>query len=128
MVSEEDCKATSGMEPSTSILKNVHASSMVGMKVAGKFLLNHVTAEGQIHANNDLGRGHESLVMGRHSSNQQSERNWGAFHLLPHELQQSMICFGKQQASIERKWFDNASKAQKEVRSKKEEIALQKKT
>mmetsp|Transcript_9817 Transcript_9817/g.20905 ORF Transcript_9817/g.20905 Transcript_9817/m.20905 type:complete len:211 (-) Transcript_9817:255-887(-) len=38
-----------------------------------------------------------------------------------------MICFGKQQASSERKRFDDALKAQKEARRKKEEIALQKK-
>ncbi len=38
-----------------------------------------------------------------------------------------MICFGKQQASSERKRFDDALKSQKEARRKKEEIALQKK-
>ncbi len=35
MASEDDCKATFGMDASTSILESVHATSTVGLKVAG---------------------------------------------------------------------------------------------
>ncbi len=70
MVSEEDRKATFGMDASTSISESVRATSTVELKIAGTIRLDHITAEGQTRANNDFGRGHESFVTGRRSSNQ----------------------------------------------------------
>ncbi len=56
MVSEEDEKANLGMNASTIISGHVHATSTVGLKVAGTICLVNVTAEGQTQANNDFGR------------------------------------------------------------------------
>mmetsp|Transcript_2794 Transcript_2794/g.6052 ORF Transcript_2794/g.6052 Transcript_2794/m.6052 type:complete len:128 (-) Transcript_2794:57-440(-) len=88
-------------------------------------LLNVVTAEGQTRANNDYGRDHQSLATGKRGDNKPAEQNWGAFHLLPN-IATIRICCGKEQASEEWKRFDNALKAQREARCKKEEIALKK--
>ncbi len=46
-VSEEDRKAAFGAEASTSISESAHASSTVGLKIAGTIRLDSVTAEGQ---------------------------------------------------------------------------------
>ncbi len=128
MISEEDWKATLGMDTSTSISESVHATSTVGIKVVVAIHLNNVTAEGQTQTNNDFGRGHQSqsLVSGRRSGSQQSERNCGTFHLLPQELQRSMILFGKEQESTEAKCFNDALKTQKEACRKKMRLRYRK--
>jgi hypothetical protein len=60
-------------------------------------------------------------------SNKINERNFGTFHKLPEELQQSLILFGKENASRLQKSFDDALEAQQEAHCQKEEIALHKK-
>ncbi len=55
MVSENKKVATQGRDATTSISGSVHASSTVGLGIAGIIRLNHVTAEGQTRFNNDFG-------------------------------------------------------------------------
>ncbi len=88
VISEEDCKATLGMDASTSISERIHATLTVGLKMAGTICLDNVMAEGQTCAHNAFGRVHQSFVTGQRSKNQHSKRNWSTFHLLMHELQQ----------------------------------------
>jgi hypothetical protein len=59
MVSDEDKLASQGKDATTSISESVHASSTVGLGIAGTICLDHVTAEGQTRSNNDFGCGHE---------------------------------------------------------------------
>jgi hypothetical protein len=58
MVSEDKKVASRGKDATTSISESVHASSTVGLGIAGTMRLNHVTAKGQTHFNNDFGQGH----------------------------------------------------------------------
>ncbi len=62
MVTDEDKVASQGIDATTSISESVHASSTVGLGIAGTIRLDHVTAEGQTCSNDDFGRGHERLV------------------------------------------------------------------
>lgn len=126
-VSEEDRKATMMMKASTSISESVHASSTVGLVISGTIRLDNVTAEGQTRANNDFGRGIESLVTGRGKAGKLTERVLGTFHILPKELQQSLVAFGKSHAPAARRQFDSALKEQDDARRRKEEIALERK-
>jgi hypothetical protein len=105
----------------------VHASSTVGLGIAGTICLDHVTAEGQTHSNNGFGCGHERLVRRSNKSEDVNDRVFGTFHQLPEELRRLLIIFGKENASKLRKKFDEALAAQQEARRRKEEIALQKK-
>lgn len=99
-VSEEDRKAAFGAEASTSISESVHASSTVGLKIAGTIRLDSVTAEGQTRMNNDFGRGHEALVTGKSAKSGELKQSLGTFHVLPVELQTSLIGFAKKMASV----------------------------
>ncbi len=58
----------------------MHASSTVGLGIAGTIHLNHVTAEGQTRSNNDIGRGHEQLVRCSNKSEDMNDRVFGTFH------------------------------------------------
>jgi hypothetical protein len=60
MVSDEDKLASKGKDITTSISESVHASSTVGLGIAGTIRLDHVTAEGQTRSNNNFGRGHSN--------------------------------------------------------------------
>jgi hypothetical protein len=60
-------------------------------------------------------------------SNKIKERNFGNFHKFLEELQQSLILFGKENASRLQKSLDNALEAQQEAHCQKEEIAYKKK-
>ena len=80
MVSDEDKLASQGKDATTSILESVHASSTVGLGIAGTICLDHVTAEGQTHSNNNFGRGHERLVRGSNKSEDVNDRVFGTFH------------------------------------------------
>ncbi len=62
MASDEDKLASQGNDATTSISESVHASSTVGLGIAGTIRLDHVTAEGQTHSNKNFGHGHEQLV------------------------------------------------------------------
>jgi hypothetical protein len=55
MVSENKKVASWGKDATTSISESVHASSAVGLGIAGTIGLDHVTAEGQKCFNNDFG-------------------------------------------------------------------------
>ena len=127
MVTDEDKVASQGKDATTSISESVHASSTVGLGIAGTIRLDHVTAEGQTRSNNDFGRGHERLVRGLNKSEDVNDRVFGTFHQLPEELRRSLILFGKENASKSRKRFDEALASQREASRRKEEIALQKK-
>ena len=127
MVTDEDKVASQGKDATTSISESVHASSTVGLGIAGTIRLDHVTAEGQTRSNNDFGRGHERLVRGLNKSEDVNDRVFGTFHQLPEELRRSLILFGKENASKSRKRFDEALASQREASRQKEEIALQKK-
>ncbi len=56
-----------------------------------------------------------------------TERVLGSFHLLPKELQRSMVAFGKSHAPIACCNFDLALKEQDDAHCRKEEIALEQK-
>jgi hypothetical protein len=127
MVSESEKVASRGKDATTSISESVHASATVGLGIAGTIRLDHVTAEGQTHFNNNFGPGHKELVKRSNTSNNMKERVFGSFHELPEELKRALILFGKENASSSRKSFDDALAAQREARRQKEEIALQKK-
>ncbi len=45
VISEEDSKATLGMDSSTSISESIHATLTVGLKMAGTIHLNNVMAK-----------------------------------------------------------------------------------
>ena len=126
-VSEEDRKATMMMKANTSISESVHASSTVGLVISGTIRLDNVTAEGQTRANNDFGRGIESLVTGRGKAGKLTEWVLGTFHILPKELQQSLVAFEKSHAPAALRQFDSALKEQDDARRRKEEIALERK-
>ena len=123
MVTDEDKVASQSKDSTTSISESVHASSTVGLGIAGTIRLDHVTAEGQTRSNNDFGRGHERLVRGSNKSEDVNDRVFGTFHQLPEELRRSLILFGKENASKSRKKFDEALASQQEARRQKEEIA-----
>jgi hypothetical protein len=127
MVSGNEKVASWGKNATTSISESVHASSTVGLGIAGTICLNHVTAKGQTHFNNDFSQGHEALVRRSKKSNKINERIFGSFHILPEELQWSLILFGDENASRLQKSFADALEAQQEACHQKEEIALQKK-
>ncbi len=127
MVSDEDKLASQGEDATTSISESVHASSTVGLGIAGTIHLDHVTAEGRTRSNNDFGHGHERLVRRWNKSEDMNDRVFGTFHQLPEELRRLLILFGKENASKSRKKFDEALAAQQEASHQKEEIALQKK-
>jgi hypothetical protein len=55
MVSENKKVASRGKDATTSISESVHASSTVGLGIAGTICLDHVTAKGQTGFNNDFG-------------------------------------------------------------------------
>jgi hypothetical protein len=116
MVSEEDKLASQGKDATTSILESVHASSTVGLGIAGTIRLDHVTAEeGQTCSNNNFGQGHERLVRRSNKSEDMNDRVFGTFHQLPEELQRLLILFGKENASKSRMKFDEALAAQREA-------------
>jgi hypothetical protein len=98
MVSEKKKVASRGKDATTSISDSLHASSTVGLGIAGTIHLDHVTAEGQTRFNNDFDRGHKALVGHSKKSNKIKERNFGSFQKLPEELQRSLILFGKENA------------------------------
>ncbi len=128
MVSDKDKLASQGKDATTSILKSMHASSTVGLGIAGTIHLDHITAEGQeTRSNNNFGCGHEQLVRRSNKSEDMNDRVFGTFHELPEELRRLLILFGKENASKSRKKFDEALAAQQEASCQKEEIALQKK-
>ncbi len=104
----------------------MHASSTVGLGIAGTIRLDHVTAEGQTCFNNDFGQGHKAFVRRSMTSNKIKERNFGSFHKSPEELQRSLILFGKKNASRLQKSFDDALEAQQEALCQKEEITMEK--
>jgi hypothetical protein len=112
MVSDEDKLVSQGKDATTSILESVHASSTVGLGIAGTICLDHVTAEGQTHSNNNFGRGHEQLVRHSNKSEDMNDRVFGTFQQLPEELRRPLILFGKENASKSRKKFDEAFTAQ----------------
>jgi hypothetical protein len=115
MVPDKDKLASQGKDASTSISESVHASSTVGLGIAGTIHLDHITAEGQTCSNNDFGCGHERLVRRSNKSEDMNDRVFGTFHQLPEELRRSFILFGKENASKSRKKFDEASAAQREA-------------
>jgi len=127
MVTDEDKVASQGKDATTSIAESVHASSTVGLGIAGTIRLDYITAEAQTRSNNDFGCGHERLVRGSNKSEDVNDRVFGTFHQLPEELRRSLILFGKENASKSRKRFDEALASQREASRQKEEIALQKK-
>ncbi len=94
------------------ISESVHASLTVGLGIAGTICLDHVTAEGQTHSNNNFGHGHVQLVRRSNKSEDVNDRVFGTFHQLPEELRRSLILFGKENASKLRKKFDKALAAQ----------------
>jgi hypothetical protein len=112
MVSDEDKLASQGKGATTSISESVHASSTVGLGIAGTILFNHVTTEGQTCSNNNFGHGHEQLVRCSNKSEDMNDRVFGTFLQLPEELWRSLILFGKENASKSRKKFDEALAAQ----------------
>ncbi len=112
MVSDEGKLASQGKDATTSISESVHASSSVGLGIAGTMCLNHVTAEGQTHSNNNFGHGHEQLVRRSNKSENMNDRVFGTFHQLPEELRRSLILFGKENASKSRRKFYEALAAQ----------------
>ncbi len=77
--------------------------------------------------NNDFGQGHESLITGRSAKSGELKQIFGTFHLLPVELQTSLINFAKNRAPIARCEFTAALKRQDAACRIKEEIALQQK-
>jgi hypothetical protein len=99
MVSDEDKLASQGKDATTSILESVHASSTVGLGIAGTIRLDHITAEGQTHSNNNFGCGHERLVRRLNKSEDMNDRVFGTFHQLPEEMRRLLILFGKENAS-----------------------------
>jgi hypothetical protein len=127
MVTESKKVASIGKDATSSISESVHALATVGLGIAGIIRLDHVTAEGQTHFNNNFGPGHKELVKRSNTSNNMKERVFGSFHKLPEELKRALILFGKENASSSRKSFDDELAAQREARRQKEVIALQKK-
>ncbi len=77
MVTDEDKVAALGKDATTSISESVHASSTIGLGIAGTIHLDHNTAEGQTHSNNDFGRGHERLARGSKKSEDVNDRCLG---------------------------------------------------
>ncbi len=126
-ISEEDRVATLKTQASTSISESVHASSTVGLKMWGTIHLDSVTAEGQTRANNDFGRDHRFIISKKKSNNSEKICRLGTFHLMPIELQSSLIQFGKEYSSAMKGQFDNALKRQEDAQRRKEEIALERK-
>ena len=112
MVTDEDMVASQGKDATTSISESVHASSTVGLGIAGTIRLDHITAEAQTRSNNDFGCGHEQLVKGSTKSEDMNDRVFGIFHQLPEELKRLLILFGKENASKPRKRFDEALASQ----------------
>ncbi len=112
MVSDEDKLGSQGKDATTSILESMHASSTVGLGIAGTIHLDHVTAEGQTRSNNNFGHGHERLVRHLNKSEDMNDGVFGIFHQLPEELWRLLILFGKENASKSRKKFDEALAAQ----------------
>ncbi len=55
MVSENKKVVSLGKDATTSISESVHASSSVGLGIAGTMHLDHMTAKGQTCFNNDFG-------------------------------------------------------------------------
>jgi hypothetical protein len=91
MVSDEDKLASQDKDATTSISESVHASSTVGVGIAGTICLNHVTAEGQTRSNSNFCRGHEQLVRRLDKSEDMNDRVFGTFHQLPEEFQRLLI-------------------------------------
>ncbi len=83
-----------------------------------------MTAEGQTRANNDFGRGANSLVTWRGNVGHVTDRVHGTFHFLPKELQHSLVAFGKLYTAKACHQFDSALKDQDDAHCRKEEIAL----
>jgi hypothetical protein len=108
MVSDEDKLAPQGIDATTSISESVHASSTVGLGIAGTIHPDHITAEGQTRSNNNFGCGHERLVRRSNKSEDMNDRVFGTLHQLPEVLRRLLILFGKVNASKSRKKFDEA--------------------
>jgi len=126
-LTEDDRKRGLNKEASNSISESNHASSSYDLYLSKTIRLDHAAAVGQSRANNDFGRGHEALVTGRSAVGGKREREYGAFHTMPIELQQSIIQAGKESAKRMRKAHDDDLKIMNEEKSRKAEIAMEKK-
>ena len=101
--------------------------STVGFKVGGTIRLDHCASEGQTCSNNDFGRRHTLLVTGRKWKNGNVDKPIGGFHLHPEDLKRTAVLTSKENANVNKRWFDDALENQFVNRRRKEYIALEKK-
>jgi hypothetical protein len=126
-ITEDQRKASMGIEASNSIAESVHASSTHSLKLYGTIRIDSAAAEGQSRANNDFGRGHEAFVTSqKKKSTPTQEPKIGLFIKLPPELRETMVIAGKRISPMLRNQFDNQLKAQHEAKLKREKLAAAK--
>ena len=92
----------------------------------GTIYLQHCAARDQSESNNDFERDIELLVHGRKAFKENITRGMGGFHLLPPDLQRTVVLTVKWNRKSHRYDFKIAMVEQFEMKRRKEEIILEK--
>ena len=80
----------------------------------GMITLYHAVAQGQASNEESIGRSTNATV-----------KTLGTFHILPQELQESLIALTRANVKRTRKFYDDALEQQRAARQRKEDIMMQ---
>ena len=129
ILTDEQVTAGKSIEATNNAAERLHGASTEFLRTHGAISLEHYTAPGTSQVNNDSGRTHTLLVLGKIEILKKWRRGGGQMGSkfdLPSELQETLIIHAKEFAPTHKKRTKKWLAVQFEARRRAEEITLKK--